>query len=83
MSFEGVRRMVEAGLGVAILPHGVVTPYCNEGGLAAIELAEPWSQRWLNLAVREYRALPIVARELIRHLLGGDDAGFQENMSIR
>ena len=81
MSFEGVRRMVEAGLGVAILPHGVVTPYCSEGGLAAIELAEPWSQRWLNLAVREYRALPIVARELIRHLLGGDDAGFQENMS--
>ena len=63
MSFEGVRRMVEAGLGVAILPHGVVMPYRNEGGLAAIELAEPWSQRWLNLAVREYRALPVVARE--------------------
>ena len=83
MSFEGVRRMVEAGLGVAILPHGVVMPYCNEGGLAATELAEPWSRRWLNLAVREYRALPIVARELIRHLLGGDDTGFQENMSIR
>src|SRR5215218_1393846 len=27
MSFEGVRRMVEAGLGIANLPHGVVTPY--------------------------------------------------------
>ena len=65
--------MVEAGLGIAILPHGVVMPYRADGHLAAIELAEPWAQRWLNLAVREYRALPIVARELVRHLLGGDD----------
>jgi DNA-binding transcriptional LysR family regulator len=83
MSFEGVRRMVEAGLGIAILPHGVVTPYRSEGGFAAIELAEPWSQRWLNLAVREYRALPIVARELVSHLLGGDDTAFQGTVRKR
>ena len=32
LSFDGIRRMVEAGLGLAVLPEGAVTPYIRRTG---------------------------------------------------
>jgi DNA-binding transcriptional LysR family regulator len=65
MSFDGVRRMVEAGLGVAVLPAGAVLPYLGTGMFSSVPLDEPWATRALLIGCREYRSLPVVARSLL------------------
>lgn len=70
-SFDGVRRMVEAGLGVAILPDTAADARALGATLVARPLEEPWARRPLTLCVRaEAEALPAAARLLAAHLLG-------------
>ena len=68
LSFDGIRRMVEAGLGLAVLPEGAVIPYLDMGAFSAVKLDEPWAARSLVLGFREYKSLPVVARTLIECL---------------
>jgi DNA-binding transcriptional LysR family regulator len=77
LSFDGIRRMVEAGLGIAILPEGAVTPYLSSLDIRAIDLDEPWAKRTLLLGCRNYKGLPIACRRLFDHLAPA--AGFSEN----
>lgn len=66
--FDGVRRMVEAGLGVAILPAAVALPYA---GLLRIEtrpLLDDWAERKLVLCTRDPATLSAAARVLVQHL---------------
>ena len=70
-SFDGVRRMVEAGLGVAILPEAGAGPHAATMAIAVRPLDEPWAARPLALCVRrDPEALPAAARLLAAHLLG-------------
>ncbi|WGD29655.1 LysR family transcriptional regulator [Ancylobacter sp. WKF20] len=71
LSFDAVRRMVEAGLGIAVLPQGAVYPYLDSMDIAAIELNEPWATRSLLLGYKDYISLPLVCRLLIEHLAPG------------
>ena len=66
--FDGVRRMVEAGLGIAVLPQGAVFPYFDDRNLVAMVLDEPWANRTLYLGYRDYRSLSLAARQLIETL---------------
>ena len=71
--FDGVRRMVEAGLGVAILPAAVAVPYA---GLLRIEtrpLLDDWAERPLALCTRDPRTLSAAARLLVEHLARPSD----------
>ncbi|MGH1481462.1 MAG: LysR family transcriptional regulator [Geminicoccales bacterium] len=68
MSFDGVRRMVEAGLGVGILPLGAVAPFVDSAGLAQIPLVEAWANRTLKIATRE--TIPRAAQALLDSLAG-------------
>ena len=69
-SFDGVRRMVESGLGIAILPDGVA-PNPTEGGrLSVIPLSDTWATRTLYIGVREVSALPLVVRKFLTKLIG-------------
>jgi DNA-binding transcriptional LysR family regulator len=68
-SFVSVCRMVEAGLGVAILPETGVQSHLHK--VAVRQLAEPWVERHLMLCVRRNpENLPTAARLLAAHLLG-------------
>lgn len=68
MSFDGVRRMVEAGLGVGILPLGAVEPFTDSGDLALIPLDEPWANRTLKIATCE--TISRAAQALLESLTG-------------
>ena len=51
--FDGVRGMVAAGLGVAVLPEGAVVPYLGPNlAISALRLDEPWARppSWLVAA---------------------------------
>jgi len=68
MSFDGVRRMVEAGLGIAVLPFGAVEPYANGTTLQATPIDEDWARRELRAVVRSLTVLPKATRLLLHHL---------------
>jgi DNA-binding transcriptional LysR family regulator len=67
-SFEGVRNMVSAGLGLGVLPEGSVMPYALSGAFSVVELDEPWSLRPLIIVARNFGTLPMPARLLVDHL---------------
>lgn len=69
-SFDGVRRMVQARLGIAILPYGAVEPYVHDAELTMVALDEPWAKRDLFIAVRRLGTLPRHARLLLDSLTG-------------
>lgn len=69
-SFDGVRRMVQARLGVAVLPFGAVEPYLDATRLAMVPLDEPWAVRDLLLAVRDLGAISPQTAALIATLRG-------------
>ncbi|WP_052402959.1 LysR family transcriptional regulator [Muricoccus aerilatus] len=66
--FDGVRRMVQAGLGVAILPATAAEPYAGPMQIALRPLAENWSARPLVLCTRDPATLSAAARILVAHL---------------
>lgn len=67
-SFDGVRRMVESGLGVAVLPDGAARPHSGEHRLGVIPLSDSWARRTLCIGVREAAALSLIARNMLAYL---------------
>jgi DNA-binding transcriptional LysR family regulator len=67
-SFDTVRNLVAAGLGVAILPAGVVRPFEASLGFEVRSLRESWALRPLVLCVRDIKRLSAAGRLLIDHL---------------
>ena len=66
--FDAIGRMVQAGLGIAIMPQLIADSYRSSLKIAAIPLAEPWAVRRLDLCVQDMAALPAAARLLVEHL---------------
>lgn len=67
-SFDALCLMVDSGLGIGILPRAVAHTYTKTLGICAVELAEPWAARKLQICVRAFNALPVAARLLVNHL---------------
>lgn len=67
--FETVQTMVEAQLGVGLVPEACARRYVAGGTLAAIALDEPWAVRRWSICVQEDNSLPPV-RLLLKHLTG-------------
>jgi DNA-binding transcriptional LysR family regulator len=70
-SFEAVCRMIEAGVGVGIIPESSARRHSRTMQLALIELDEPWAIRERSILVRDLDALPGSVRALIATLLPG------------
>lgn len=70
--FDALCLMVEAGLGIGIVPKGAAKPYFKGLRLRSIDLNETWANRELLLCVRRFDALPTAAQLLVRHLQGAN-----------
>lgn len=71
-SFEAVCKLVQAGMGIGILPEGAAQNFSQTMGLRLVRLTDPWAQRRMYVCVRDLAALPAVARKLVEHLIGFD-----------
>ncbi|MFO1321431.1 MAG: LysR family transcriptional regulator [Burkholderiales bacterium] len=71
-SYDALSRMVEAGLGIGVMPAQVAAQYSASLGIRAIALEDAWRERELRLVVRSYAALPPTARLLVDSLRGGE-----------
>ncbi|ACL57232.1 LysR family transcriptional regulator [Methylobacterium nodulans] len=66
--FEPARSMVEAKLGIALVPEQHAARYVTMAPLVAVPLDEEWALRHWHIGVREGDALPAPVQLLLRHL---------------
>ncbi len=67
-SFDAVCRMVEAGVGLGIVPETTARRAARTMAISAVELEDPWAARDLTLCIRALKDLPPSARQLVEHL---------------
>ncbi|ROM82837.1 LysR family transcriptional regulator [Pseudomonas brassicacearum] len=68
-SFEAICRMVEAGVGIGIIPESAALRHSRTMKLEIVEIDEPWAIRERSILVRELDALPGAVRALIATLM--------------
>ncbi|CAI8829121.1 LysR family transcriptional regulator [Pseudomonas sp. IT-P171] len=64
-SFEAVCRMVEAGIGIGVIPESAALRNSKTMKLAILELDEPWVVRDRSILIRDFDALPGCVKALI------------------
>ncbi|HXF45743.1 MAG TPA: LysR family transcriptional regulator [Burkholderiaceae bacterium] len=67
-SFEAVCRMVQAGIGIGLLPQQAAAEFAHGMGLAVRPLPEPWAERRMLICARRERAGNGALEALLRHL---------------
>ncbi|HKB81752.1 MAG TPA: LysR substrate-binding domain-containing protein [Burkholderiales bacterium] len=67
-SFAALCKMIEAGLGIGVLPEGAAKPFVAAKQLRIVKLSDPWAKRHMYVCVRDYESLPAIARKLVDHL---------------
>lgn len=70
-SFDVVARMVQAGLGIGILPEAAVDAFSRSMGLRLVKLTDAWATRRMFVCVRSRASLAAPARLLADHLVKG------------
>lgn len=66
---DAMCRMVQAGLGIGLLPDRAFALLgSGMGALRAVALTDAWAERTLQLVARNFGSLPLTARMLVEHL---------------
>jgi DNA-binding transcriptional LysR family regulator len=71
-SFDAVCRMVEARVGLGIVPETTAQRAQRTMAIAIVRLNDPWALRDLTICVREPAELSPSARQLVEHLRAGE-----------
>ncbi|MFB4357969.1 LysR family transcriptional regulator [Pantoea sp. BS_4] len=75
-SFDAVCRMIQAGLGIGILPLQAITPALLGSSLKAITLKDDWALRTLRIGVNSRKKLHPEASKLLEFLMNVPDSAF-------
>ena len=68
-SFDAMCRMVEANVGLGVLPEMAARRHLKSMRIKTIQLLDEWAVRELRICVRSRGDLPVFARELIDFIL--------------
>lgn len=68
-NFEAACRMIEAGVGIGVVPRSVARRHARAMAIALIPLNDPWAERKLKICVRALADLPPFARTLVERLM--------------
>jgi DNA-binding transcriptional LysR family regulator len=68
-SFEAVCRMIEAGVGIGVVPELVAKRYAQRLNIKIVSLSDEWSERKLQICVRNLKQLPSFTRDLVNLLI--------------
>jgi DNA-binding transcriptional LysR family regulator len=64
--FDAMCRMVEANVGIGILPQSAAARHSKTMRLALVELSDPWAVRERSVVVQKLDNLPPYAQELVK-----------------
>lgn len=67
-NFEALCRMVEANVGIGVLPYSSAVRYAKLMNVRLVEIEDSWAARNLLICVRSLDLLPSFARELVDQL---------------
>ncbi|MER7011623.1 LysR family transcriptional regulator [Saccharopolyspora sp. NPDC000359] len=67
--FAAVLRLVEAGVGIALVPRSVAEKELRDMRIAGLALPDPWARRELHLVTREAEPLPDYLQAFVTFLL--------------
>ncbi|NDE46383.1 MAG: hypothetical protein EB006_10115 [Betaproteobacteria bacterium] len=68
-SFDSILRMIEAGVGVGVVPRSAAARYGRRGLFAVVDLQDHWAIRELKIVAKEVSSLPRSARSLLDFLV--------------
>jgi DNA-binding transcriptional LysR family regulator len=68
-NFEAACRMIEASVGVGVLPESAARRHAQAMAIRIVPLRDDWSLRNLCICVRQLDALPLFARDLVELLV--------------
>lgn len=71
-SYDAMCRMVEAGVGIGVLPEMAARRHAKSTRITIVQLLDDWATRELRICVRKQSELPVFARELIEFILQSD-----------
>ena len=66
-SFDAICRVVEHGVGIAVIPEQAARRYCK-GAMGVVGLTDKWATRNLRICTRNFDDLSGHAKQLIEHL---------------
>lgn len=66
--FDAVCQMVEAGVGIAIVPEVAARRYSRSMKIKTVRMTEPWTSRRLAICMRSRSSLPRPVQQLADHL---------------
>lgn len=67
-TYDAQAAMVQAGLGIGVLPKKMAELYAKACGIKVVELDESWAERTHAIVIRSYDALQVAGKRLIDHL---------------
>jgi DNA-binding transcriptional LysR family regulator len=73
-SFDAICRMVEAGVGIGVLPESAARRHAKSMNVKTVELTDKWALRELLICVRTISGLPAFAKDLIELLVAESQA---------
>lgn len=76
--FDAMCRMVEANVGIGILPQSAASRHSQSMRLSLVELSDPWAVRERSVVVQKLENLPAYAQELVRLIRASGGAGLPE-----
>jgi DNA-binding transcriptional LysR family regulator len=68
-SYDAQCLMIEAGLGLGVMPLAVARQHARTAELSVVALTDSWAARELLIGVRALDALPEACRKLVTHLM--------------
>lgn len=63
--FDAIAQLVEAGLGVAVMPAAVAQRFAQLFAVQVLPMTDPWAERDYLLAVRRQEVLPTVVQRFV------------------
>lgn len=82
-SFESACRMIEAGVGIGIVPQSVAERHAKVLDIAMVQLSDSWAERRLQVCVRDYSALSPFAQTLVDRLTGEPGPRVTRHSAVR
>lgn len=68
-SYDAMCRMVEAGVGIGVLPEMAARRHAKSTRIKIVQLLDEWATRELRICVRKQSEMPVFARELVDFIL--------------
>ncbi len=67
-SFDAICQMVEAGVGLAVIPEAAARRYSHSSRIKTVRMTDPWTSRRLAICMRSRSSLPRPVQQLADHL---------------